>query len=144
MYVLACIPIYGGRGRDFCFDPADSQETANTIQKSRAKSLSRIRSALKGSGRGSFPPHSPAITRAPLRCDRTNLSSAGLPAAQTIRPCILAEYLFCKAFGWKQADNSQANVDAIGSDGTRYQIKSRRLTRFNKSRQLSAIPRYGR
>lgn len=51
----------------------------------------------------------------------------------------LAEYLFCRAFGWKQADNSQANVDAIGSDGTRYQIKGRRLTRFNKSRQLSAI-----
>jgi hypothetical protein len=51
----------------------------------------------------------------------------------------LAEYLFCKAFGWKQADNSQANVDAIGADGTRYQIKGRRITRFNKSRQLSAI-----
>ena len=51
----------------------------------------------------------------------------------------LAEYLFCKAFGWTQADNSHANVDAIGLDGTRYQIKGRRITRFNKSRQLSAI-----
>jgi hypothetical protein len=51
----------------------------------------------------------------------------------------LAEYLFCKTFGWKQADNSQANVDALGLDGTRYQIKGRRITRFNKSRQLSAI-----
>lgn len=51
----------------------------------------------------------------------------------------LAEYLFCKAFGWKQAGNSKANVDAIGSDGTRFQIKGRRATRFNKSRQLSAI-----
>lgn len=51
----------------------------------------------------------------------------------------LAEYLFCKAFGWKQAGNSQANVDAIGPDETRYQIKGRRVTRFNKSRQLSAI-----
>lgn len=51
----------------------------------------------------------------------------------------LAEYLFCKAFGWKQADNSQANVDALGTDGKRYQIKGRRVTRFNKSRQLSAI-----
>ena len=28
----------------------------------------------------------------------------------------LAEYLFCKAFGWKQVGNSQANVDAIGPD----------------------------
>jgi len=51
----------------------------------------------------------------------------------------LAEYLFCKAFGWTQAHNSSANVDAIGLDGTRYQIKGRRITRFNKSRQLSAI-----
>src|SRR5580704_157447 len=51
----------------------------------------------------------------------------------------LAEYLFCKAFGWTQAGNSHANVDAIGSDGTRYQIKGRRITRYNNSRQLSAI-----
>jgi hypothetical protein len=51
----------------------------------------------------------------------------------------LAEYLFCKAFGWKQAGKSNANVDAIGSDGTRYQIKGRRITRYNHSRQLSAI-----
>src|SRR5271156_1368529 len=51
----------------------------------------------------------------------------------------LAEYLFCEAFAWKQAGNSQANVDAIGRDGLRYQIKGRRMTRFNNSRQLSAI-----
>ena len=51
----------------------------------------------------------------------------------------LAEYLFCKAFGWQQAGNSHANIDAIGSDGTRYQIKGRRITGYNSSRQLSAI-----
>lgn len=51
----------------------------------------------------------------------------------------LAEYLFCRAFGWTQAGNSHANVGAIGSDGTRYQIKGLRLTRHSKSRQLSAI-----
>jgi hypothetical protein len=51
----------------------------------------------------------------------------------------LAEYLFCKAFGWTQAGNSNPNLDAIGSDGTRYQIKGRRLTQHNGSRQLSAI-----
>jgi hypothetical protein len=51
----------------------------------------------------------------------------------------LAEYLFCKAFGWKQSGNSNANVDAIADDGTRYQIKGRRMTRHNRSRQLSAI-----
>jgi hypothetical protein len=51
----------------------------------------------------------------------------------------LAEYIFCKAFGWKQTGNSNPNVDAIDVDETRYQIKGRRITRFNKSRQLSAI-----
>lgn len=51
----------------------------------------------------------------------------------------LAEYLFCKAFGWTQAQNSVRGYDATGPDGTRYQIKARRLHRRNKSRQLSAI-----
>jgi len=51
----------------------------------------------------------------------------------------LAEYLFCKAFDWKQAAKSQSNIDAIGPDGIRYQIKGRRITRHNSSRQLGAI-----
>ena len=51
----------------------------------------------------------------------------------------LAEYLFCKAFGWQQADNSNRSIDAIGQEGLRYQIKGRRVTRHNKSRQLGAI-----
>lgn len=51
----------------------------------------------------------------------------------------LAETLFCKAFGWNQAGKSCAHVDAIGSDGTKYQIKGRRITRLNKSRQLGAL-----
>jgi hypothetical protein len=52
----------------------------------------------------------------------------------------LAEYLFCKAFGWEQSSNSQANFDALEkSTGLRYQIKGRRITRFNNSRQLSAL-----
>jgi len=51
----------------------------------------------------------------------------------------LAEYIFCKAFGWRQEANSNAHVDAFGVDGTRYQIKGRRITRYNSSRQLSAI-----
>jgi hypothetical protein len=50
----------------------------------------------------------------------------------------LAEYLFRKAFGWNQAGNSHVN-DAIRADGTRYQIKGRRMTRISNSRQLSAI-----
>jgi hypothetical protein len=52
----------------------------------------------------------------------------------------LAEYLFCRAFGWKQAGNSHPNADATGPDGTTlYQIKGRRWTLHNKSRQLGAL-----
>jgi hypothetical protein len=51
----------------------------------------------------------------------------------------LAEYLFCKAFGWTQAGNSNRSIDAVDSGGIRYQVKGRRITRFNNSRQLSAI-----
>ena len=51
----------------------------------------------------------------------------------------LAEYLFCSAYGWQQYSNSEKALDATGEDGTRYQIKGRRLTRRNQSRQLSAI-----
>lgn len=52
------------------------------------------------------------------------------------------EHLCCKAFGWQQAGNSSKDADATGPDGTRYQIKSRRLTSPTKgSRQLSAIRR---
>ena len=55
----------------------------------------------------------------------------------------LAEYLFCRAFGWRQAPNSQKGYDAIGMDNKRYQIKGRRLhpgnQSRNQSRQLSAI-----
>lgn len=50
-----------------------------------------------------------------------------------------AETLFCRAFGWRQAPNSERNVDAYGSDGKRYQIKARRLTQRNPSRQLGAL-----
>jgi hypothetical protein len=52
----------------------------------------------------------------------------------------LAEYMFCQAFpDWYRADNSHAHIDAIGSDGKRYQIKGCRITRHSKSRQMSAI-----
>ncbi len=51
----------------------------------------------------------------------------------------LAEHLFCAAFGWAQAPNSERGYDATGPDGTRFQIKGRRVHRRNPSRQLSAI-----
>ena len=39
----------------------------------------------------------------------------------------LAEFLFCRAFLWEQADNSQRGYDAVDGSGKRYQIKGRRL-----------------
>lgn len=51
----------------------------------------------------------------------------------------VAELLFCRAFGWIQAGKSNANLDAIDAEEKRYQIKARRITGHNASRQLSAI-----
>jgi len=50
-----------------------------------------------------------------------------------------AELLFCKAFGWAQENNSAAGHDAVDAAGIRYQVKGRRLTKHNASRQMSAI-----
>ncbi len=50
-----------------------------------------------------------------------------------------AERLFCDAFRWKREANSSSGHDASDAAGVRYQIKGRRLTRHNRSRQLSAI-----
>lgn len=51
----------------------------------------------------------------------------------------LAEHLFCKAFGWTRSPKSEPEADAVGPDGRRYQIKARRITAHNKSRQLGAL-----
>ncbi|MCA0305278.1 MAG: hypothetical protein LCH95_23000 [Proteobacteria bacterium] len=51
----------------------------------------------------------------------------------------VAELLFCRAFGWQQALNSNVAADATDAQGVRYQIKGRRVTPQNPSRQLSAL-----
>ncbi|MFC4348869.1 hypothetical protein ACFO5Q_13530 [Kordiimonas lipolytica] len=51
----------------------------------------------------------------------------------------LAEFLFVNAFGWSQAPNSQKAIDAFDAKDRTFQIKGRRPTRHNKSRQLSFI-----
>lgn len=51
-----------------------------------------------------------------------------------------SELLFCRAFGWCQERGSALGFDAI-HEGLRYQIKGRRLTRSNPSRQLSFFRR---
>lgn len=50
-----------------------------------------------------------------------------------------AEWLCITAFGWNMADASEKSFDATASDGRRIQIKARRLTTSNGSRQLSDI-----
>lgn len=52
------------------------------------------------------------------------------------------EWLVAKALDLKLQANSKAGYDGINEDGVRFQIKSRRVTRKNSSRQLSAIRKY--
>jgi len=52
-----------------------------------------------------------------------------------------AELLFSTAFGWQLAANSSAGFDAKSKEGVRYQIKSRRVTPWNPSRQLGGLRR---
>ena len=52
------------------------------------------------------------------------------------------EWLVAKFMGLELAANSKAGYDGIDSNGTRIQIKGRRITHRNKSRQLSAIRKY--
>ncbi len=47
-----------------------------------------------------------------------------------------AEYLVARAFDLSLVGNSSIGYDAISTDGVRYQVKSRRLTLRNRSRQL--------
>jgi hypothetical protein len=50
-----------------------------------------------------------------------------------------AERICCERFDLSRKGFSEKSVDALGQDGTRYQIKARRLTPENPSRQLGAI-----
>ena len=53
-----------------------------------------------------------------------------------------AELLFARAFEWRLENNSSSGHDATDSaTGLRYQIKSRRITVHNGSRQLSFLRR---
>lgn len=52
------------------------------------------------------------------------------------------EWLVSKALDLELQSNSKAGYDGIDSNGVRYQIKGRRVTKKNNSRQLSAIRKY--
>ncbi|MGP8939879.1 hypothetical protein V1605_11795 [Enterobacter soli] len=53
-----------------------------------------------------------------------------------------AEWLVAKALGMTLLSNSSAGADAIDTDGMKVQIKARRVTPDNPSRQLSALRNY--
>lgn len=50
-----------------------------------------------------------------------------------------AELLAARAFGLTLTTNSSSALDGTDATGIRYQVKGRRITPWNKSRQLSAI-----
>lgn len=50
-----------------------------------------------------------------------------------------AEWLAARAFGLTLTANSASGLDGTDADGWRYQVKGRRITPANPSRQLSAI-----
>lgn len=50
-----------------------------------------------------------------------------------------AEWLVTTLLGYQLQTNSNSGFDALGTDGTRYQVKARRVTAKNKSRQLGVI-----
>src|SRR4051794_4704740 len=50
-----------------------------------------------------------------------------------------AERIACAEFGLELKGFSEKSIDAMGPGGVRYQIKGRRLTPANGSRQLGAI-----
>lgn len=52
-----------------------------------------------------------------------------------------AELLFATAFNWSLSSNSASGHDAVDGENKRYQIKCRRITAQNPSRQLSALRR---
>lgn len=51
----------------------------------------------------------------------------------------LAERLACKALALKSMPESTKGYDAVDANGLKYEVKGRRPTRKNKSRQLSFI-----
>ena len=50
-----------------------------------------------------------------------------------------AEFLFCRAFGWRLATKSERDADAFDDRGKRYQVKARRVTQHNGSRQMGIL-----
>ncbi len=67
------------------------------------------------------------------------LRERGVVRTKNVVGCY-GEYLFCRAFDWTLQGNSQSAFDAVDTDGKTYQVKSRRVSALNPSRQLGDMP----
>jgi hypothetical protein len=77
-----------------------------------------------------------------LRCHAAildTLRARGVIRTQNNPVADYAEWVVSKALGLELTPNSNAGYDAVGTDGTRYQIKSRRVDLLRDRRQLGVI-----
>lgn len=72
----------------------------------------------------------------------TQLRSRGVIRTKNNPVGDYAEWLVSNALGMTLLSNSSAGADAIDADGLKVQIKARRVTPDNPSRQLSALRNY--
>lgn len=78
-----------------------------------------------------------------LQASATNeLKARGVVRTQNNPLGDYTEWLVARALDLDLQTNSKAGYDGVSKDGVRIQIKGRRLTPANKSRQLSAIRKY--
>lgn len=69
----------------------------------------------------------------------TELQRRGILRSDNTPTGDYAEWIVSQALGLSLEGNSKSGYDAVGPDGTRYQIKARRLATAKTSRQLSAL-----
>ncbi len=67
------------------------------------------------------------------------LRSRGISRSNNNPAADYTEWLVCARLNLERQANSNAGYDAIAEDGTRFEIKARRITPHNPSLQLSAI-----
>lgn len=80
-----------------------------------------------------------------LQASATNeLKARGVVRTQNNPLGDYTEWLVARALDLDLQTNSKAGYDGVSKDGVRIQIKGRRVTPANKSRQLSAIRKYAK